>query len=175
MAGKVYTVQVNDEKLVSSVSSKQADVVVKAAQKEVENYGIVEINNNSAKSKVKNVNEVGFEKNVTLVERKAVKNKISKVDNYFDFSFRPEETKKTSTKKKVSKKAAEVSVKNVNETAATAKVETVDDVQTIPSVLKSEIVEHRQISVEARACDRFRYDEEVKKVMSIAREGALFG
>ena len=42
--------------IVSSVSSKQADVVVKAAQKEVENYGIVEINNNSAKSKVKNVN-----------------------------------------------------------------------------------------------------------------------
>ncbi len=164
MAGKVYTVQVNDEKLVSSASSKQSKVAVKDAQKEVENYGIVEINNNSAKAKVKNSKEVGFEKNVVACEKKAVKATVSKVDDYFDFSFRPESGKKAT--KKVAAKTAKKEAK-----AAPAVVE----VKAETTVVKAELVEDRQITVEAKACDRFIYDEEVKKVVSIAREGALFG
>ena len=164
MAGKVYTVQVNDEKLVNSASSKQSKVAVKEAQKEVENYGIVEINNNSAKAKVKNSKEVGFEKNVVACEKKAVKATVSKVDDYFDFSFRPEAGKKVA--KKTVAKTAKKEAK-----AAPAVVE----VKSEATVIKAELVEDRQITVEAKACDRFIYDEEVKKVVSIAREGALFG
>ena len=49
------------------------------------------------------------------------------------------------------------------------------EVKEEPIVIKTELVEDRQITVEAKACDRFIYDEEVKKVVSVAREGALFG
>ena len=164
MAGKVYTVQVNDEKLVSSKSSKQAKVVVKEAQSEVASYGIVEINNNSAKAKVKNTKEVGFEKNVVDCERKAVKSNLAKIDDYFDFSFRPE------AGKKVAKKATAKSCKK-----EAKKAPIVVEVNTETTVVKAELIDDRQITVEAKACDRFIYDEEVKKVVSTAREGALFG
>lgn len=147
MARKVYTVELDDEKLVNSVGSKASKVKAHEAQKEVENYGIVEINNKSTKGKVKNTKDAGFQKNVVGTEKKAVKSSVSKVDDYFDFSFRPVaqvETKKVSTKKSVSKSAE-------------------------TKVLKTEIIE------EAKSCQTFTLNEEARKVVSVAREGSLFG
>lgn len=159
MAGKFFTVQVNDEKLVSSQSSKQSKVVVKDSQKEVEVFGIVEINNNSAKAKVKNKKDIGFEKNVVSCQKKSIKSNLEKVDDYFDFTFKIDSSK-NATKKSASKIDAQVAV-----------VES----ENVSKVVKSDFSEDRHITVEAKACDRFIYDEEVKKVISVAREGALFG
>ena len=100
-----------------------------------------------------------------VIVRGALPDGIRRVaDDYFDFSFRPE------TSKKVAKKTATKTAKKEAK-AAPAVVE----VKSETTVVKAELVEDRHITVEAKACDRFIYDEEVKKVVSIAREGALFG
>lgn len=88
MVKKLITIDVEDKELkktTKAVAAKKAKAVEK---KEVENFGIVEINNASAVKKVKNKTEKGFEKNVNTTVKKTVKAKTSKVDDYFDFSFR---------------------------------------------------------------------------------------
>ncbi len=103
MAKKVYTVQL-DNKNLNTTASKAAKVEVSKSQKEVEKFGVVEINNKSAKCKVKNTKDMGYEKNVMATEKKAVKSTVSKVDDYFDFSFRP--TAKVQTETRVAKEAS---------------------------------------------------------------------
>lgn len=146
MVRKVYTVKVDDEKL-ASAGSKQTKINANNAEKEVQNYGILEINNNSSKGKIKNLKDAGFQKNVTNAEKKSIKATISKVDDYFDFSFRPEvkveEVKKTSAKRACSNKSK--------------------------AEIKNEIIE------EARTCEIFTMTDEAKKVVNVAREGSLFG
>ena len=93
MVKKLVTINVEDKELKSttkSVVSKKSSVVEK---KDVENFGVVEINNSSAVKKVKGKAEKGFEKNVSSSEKKSVKAQTSKVDDYFDFSFRKDEIK----------------------------------------------------------------------------------
>ncbi len=88
MVKKLVTIDVEDKELkktAKSVSTKKTKAVEK---KEVENFGIVEINNASSVKKVSKKSEKGFEKNVSEVAKKSVKAKTSKVDDYFDFSFR---------------------------------------------------------------------------------------
>ena len=93
MVKKLVTIDVEDKKLkttAKSVASKKSKSVEK---KEVENFGIVEINNASSVKKVKNTTEKGFEKNVSETVKRTVKAKTSQVDDYFDFSFRTSESK----------------------------------------------------------------------------------
>ena len=97
MVKKLVTIDVQDKELKKTtkttksraVSAKKATAIEK---KEVETFGIVEINNASAVKKVKSKTEKGFEKNVCATEKKSVKAQTSKVDDYFDFSFRVSET-----------------------------------------------------------------------------------
>lgn len=144
MARKLYTVDVEDENLTKSASSKTTKLVKSSAEKEVENFGIVEINNNSSKKRVKNTKDLGFEKNSTTCAKKSVKSKVQEVEDYFDFSFRP-------TKKAISKPV----------------------VQAKP-IKKVEEVDHRQIVEFAYACDRPSLDEKAEQIVSVARMGSLF-
>lgn len=149
MARKVYTVEFDDVNIASTAGSKASKVVASEAEKEVENYGIVEINNNSAKNKVKCTKEAGFEKNVTNAARKSVKATISQVEDYFDFSFRP-----TSVIKVEDKVETKKVVCKTTRAKAAAKPEIIDD---------------------ARACETYTMTDEARKVVSVAREGSLFG
>ncbi|MBQ4541274.1 MAG: hypothetical protein IJA23_00320 [Clostridia bacterium] len=93
MEKKVYTVQL-DKKSLETTASKSAKVQVSKAQKEVEKFGVVEINNKSSKCKVKKTTDLGYEKNVVSTAKKSIKSNLAQVDDYFDFSFRPTETRK---------------------------------------------------------------------------------
>ena len=73
MARKVYTVELDDKNIAGTKGSKASKVASNESEKEISAFGIVEINNNSAKGKVRNLKDVGFEKNVTGSEKKAVK------------------------------------------------------------------------------------------------------
>ena len=87
MAKKVYTIDVEDKKLVTTKTKKARATKVKA-ESEVEKLGVAEINNASATKRMKNTVEKGFEKNVVGTTKKAVKQKVNEVENYFDFSLR---------------------------------------------------------------------------------------
>ena len=88
MVKKIVTIDVEDKEIKKTKKSVSAKKAVSDEKKEVENFGIVEINNASSVKKVKNKTEKGFEKNVSETVKKAVKSKTSKVDDYFDFDFR---------------------------------------------------------------------------------------
>ena len=170
MANKVYTIQIKDENLKTSVKSKSVKTKKTASEKEVETFGIVEINNASSKGKMKNTADVGFEKNVTSCAKKAIKSQVSKVDDYFDFSFRTEEK----PVKSVAKKAA-VETKAKTAKKSTAKAKKVETKQTAQvSVLKlDEAKIERGYSVVAEACERLS-DDDAARIISVARVGLLF-
>lgn len=88
MVKKLITIDVEDKELKKTTKTAVAKKAKSVEKKEVENFGIVEINNAGAAKKVKNKTEKGFEKNVSTAVKKTVKAKTSKVDDYFDFSFR---------------------------------------------------------------------------------------
>ena len=88
MAKKLVTIDVEDKDLKKTKKSTVSKKAKTAEMKEVENFGIVEINNASSAKKVKNTAEKGFEKNVSETVKRSVKAKTSKVDDYFDFDFR---------------------------------------------------------------------------------------
>ena len=160
MARKVYTVKLDDEKLIASAGSKASKVSAADSQKEVEAFGIVEINNNSAKSKIKNKKDAGFEKNIVAVEKKTVKSNIAQIDDYFDFSFRPTAKVAQEPVKEV-KVEAKVEVKKVVEKKTACK--------TTKAAVKKEIID------EAKTCHTYTMTEEARKIVSVAREGSLFG
>ena len=114
MVKKLVTIDVEDKdlkKTKKSTVSKKAKTVEK---KEVENFGIVEINNASSVKKVKNTTEKGFEKNVSETVKRTVKAKTSKVDDYFDFDFRANISEKKE-ETPVLKMSEEVKVEAVEE------------------------------------------------------------
>lgn len=150
MARKVYTVELNDEKLIASKGSKAAKVSALESQREVEAFGIVEINNNSSKNKIKNKKDAGFEKNVLESQKKAVKSNLAQIDDYFDFSFRP---------------TAKVEEKVVEKKVAAKKT----SCKTTKTTDKKEIID------EAKACQTYTMSDEARKVVSVARAGSLFG
>lgn len=88
MAKKVYTIDVEDKKVEETAKKKRTRTVKSKVEKEIEKLGVTEINNTSATKRVKNNTEKGFEKNVVASEKKAVKQKVNEVEDYFDFSFR---------------------------------------------------------------------------------------
>ena len=83
-----YTLEIDEKNLETSVKAKTVEQKKSVAAAEVESYGIAQINNASASKKIKNNAEKGFEKVVSGKTKKAVKSEVSRVDNYFDFSFR---------------------------------------------------------------------------------------
>lgn len=146
MARKVYTVEIDNIKLEDSVASKQSKVSARASEKEVENFGIVEINNKSAKARVKNTKDAGFQKTVVAAEKKSVKQNLAQIDDYFDFSFRKEETV-------------------VSKSAATKKV----------CGAKAKSVKAKEIIDSVRECEVYSLNDEARRIVSVAREGSLFG
>ena len=161
MARKVYTVEFDEKNIESTVGSKSSKVVADASQNEIESLGVVEINNNSAKKKIKNSIILGFEKNITGAEKKSVKTELSKVDDYFDFSFRKSEPM-TEEKPKKERKTCAKKVKVIEEIKddLVCEVSSIDVVEEINDVI---------------SCDTFFVSEEAQKVISVARAGALFG
>lgn len=119
MVKKLVTIDVEDKELKKSAKSVAAKKTKAVEKKEVENFGIVEINNASSAKKVRNKTEKGFEKNVSETVKKTVKAQTSKVDDYFDFSFR--------TTRNV-EKVEETSALKINEKVETAHAEVVSEV-----------------------------------------------
>lgn len=115
MVKKLVTIDVEDKELKKTKKSTVSKKAKTVEKKEVENFGIVEINNASSVKKVKNTTEKGFEKNVSETVKRTVKAKTSKVDDYFDFDFRAN----------ISEKKEETSALKMSEEV---KAETVEEV-----------------------------------------------
>ena len=150
MAKKIYEIKVNDKSLVST--KPVADKPVKVDKSEVEQYGVLEINNASSKKMVKNKTEKGFEKNLTSSAQKTVKSKTSKVDDYFDFSFR----------KRSNQQPAQSASNVANQNKKEVKV---DETMT-KAALKMNKIENDMNLV--------GFDSEVNQVIRVARIGSLF-
>ena len=115
MVKKLVTIDVEDKELKKTKKSTVSKKAKTVEKKEVENFGIVEINNASSVKKVKNTTEKDFEKNVSETVKRTVKAKTSKVDDYFDFDFRAN----------ISEKKEETSALKMSEEV---KAETVEEV-----------------------------------------------
>lgn len=145
MAKKLVTIDVEDKNLKTSAGSVKAKNTKVAEKKEIENFGIVEINNASSTKKVKANTEKGFEKIVSGEVKKSVKAKTSQVDDYFDFSFK---TKAAKVEEKKEEKVQEVAVLKVSEEVKTAQCN----------------------NVASSVC----FDNEANNVIRVARIGSLF-
>ena len=156
MAKKVYTIDVASKNLkVSTKPSESKAVKVKEENKEVEKFGIVEINNASA-------------------TKKSVKAETAKVEDYFDFSFRSNQlvknmaeksektaenkTVKNTVQKKTAEKKAEVKVEKKPETKAAS--------LKISDELKNKQTENVSNSV--------KFDNDANQIVRVARIGSLF-
>ena len=115
MVKKLVTIDVEDKDLKKTKKSTVSKKAKTDEKKEVENFGIVEINNASSVKKVKNTTEKGFEKNVSETVKRTVKAKTSQVDDYFDFDFRANVSEKKE-ESSVLKMSEEVKVDAVEET-----------------------------------------------------------
>lgn len=186
MAKKVYTLSLDEKNLQSSVSHKSAvDKKKTCAQKEVEEFGIVEINNAGASKKVKNNKEVGYEKVVSCASKKQVKENIHQVDDYFDFSFRPEkqvvkESKKEEAKvitKPAKKVEAKATAKKSTKPALKETEVIIDNSKktvSAPSINPKHIAEVKTYKMEETSPERTIYDDAACYNISVARMGALF-
>ncbi len=185
MTKKVYTIKVDDENLKNTAKSKSVETKKKASEEAVETFGILEINNASSKSKVRKTADAGFVKNETGCAKKNVKSKVSEVEDYFDFSFRPQtktaevkveakaEVKKAPAKKAATKTVAKKEVKS--KTTKTAKAEAKTSSASTLKMPATEEKSERTKVVVAEVCDRICFDDDAEKIMSVARLGALFG
>lgn len=178
MAKKLVTIDVQDKKLKSSAKVATSKKV-KEETKEIENFGVLEINNASSAKKVKNNAERGFEKTVSGETKKAVKTQISQVDDYFDFSFRKnEETKSAKTAAKTTKTAASaVKTKTTTAKKVTKKAEVKAEKETkaeekVAEVKKPEtIAQNEQIK---SAYEAVCFDSDANQIIRVARIGSLF-
>ena len=170
MVKKFYTIEVDDENLKNTAKSKSVKTDKSVSEKEVESFGIVEINNSSSKCKVRNTKDVGFEKNVTNCGKKTIKAQVSQVVDYFDFSFRPEaevKEEKVATKKCTKKATAKTTTK-----AKTA-TKTAKKTTTVLKIDEEKIEAERSINLAVEVCERT--DDQAEKIVSVARLGSLFG
>ena len=160
MAKKLFTLGVDEKNLKSSKNVESTAREILKKKNEVEEFGIAQINNSSSVKKVTSKVDRGFEKNVVETKRHAVKSTVSKVDDYFDFSF------KTDTKKKSDK----IENKLVSEQADVEKTNAakVYKTQTIDSEFES-----RKANIAKEACER-SLDDEAYAIMYVARMGSLF-
>lgn len=161
MAKKVVTIDIEKKDLEASSKPSEAKVAKSAKveeKKEVENFGIVEINNASATKKIKNKTEKGFEKNVSGSEKKSVKSHTSKVEDYFDFSFRTQEKAKA-----IDSKKAETKVEN-------AKVEAKAETPVVSLKLTDDVKKSQAENVS----NSVKFDSEATQIVRVARMGSLF-
>ena len=173
MAKKVYTIDVASKNLKVSAKPSESKSVKTQEKKEVENFGIVEINNASATKKIKNNVEKGFEKNLSGTAKKSVKAETAKVEDYFDFSFRTNqsakkvsetkeekvETKTKSAVKKSESKVEKTSVQKVDDTQVAVSVKNIDDIKSSQSENVSKSV---------------KFDNDANQIVRVARIGSLF-
>lgn len=193
MVRKFYTFEVDDEKLLKEKNavaekSKTVKIDMSKSQKEVESFGIVEINNAGASKKIKNNKDAGYEKNLNNSAKKTVKSEVSYVDDYFDFCFRPtekhevvvevqevEKTKVCAVKKtaKTTAKSASKTTKVATKTAKTTKISAKSKVVANKVDFETKVQEENNLSY-AEACDRQELDDQANKIVWVARMGALF-
>lgn len=175
MAKKIYTLTLDEKNLQTSVSKKSEETKKPYAQKEVEEFGIVEINNGQATKKIKNKNDVGYEKVLSNTNKKQVKNNIHQVDDYFDFSFRPE-TKKVAESK--SEKSETVAVKTTKKEPVKSSVKSETEVVNLKASIAVPSIDPKHIedakTYKTEETERTSYDEAASYNVSVARMGALF-
>ena len=167
MAKKVFEIQIDTKKLGNSAKSQKIKAAKTVAEKEVETFGIVEINNASAKSKIKNANDVGYEKNVTDCQKKAVKSQVSQVEDYFDFSFRPALEEKVVEAKPVEKKAKKVATKKAVSAVAETKVE-------IKAKAETKAKSETKVAVKAKAQTKTTKKATAEKTVKSAEKTAVY-
>lgn len=157
MAKKLVTINVEDKELVTPKRVSKAKTEVQE-KKEIENFGIVEINNASSTKKVKKNVERGFEKNVSGETKKTVKSRTSQVEDYFDFSFRKNEQIKTefADKEKV------VIEKKVS---SNSKIEKKEE-----KVVNADNKADKLKELKEQVC----FDSEANQIIRVARIGSLF-
>lgn len=163
MAKKLVTIDIESKNLKVSAKPSESKSAKVEEKKEVENFGIVEINNASATKKLKNKQDKGFEKNVSGSAKKSVKAETAKVEDYFDFSFRTNQ----SAKADVAAKTKVVEEKS----APKAEEKKVETVQTTP-VLK--INDEMKNSQTENVSDSVKFDNEANQIVRVARIGSLF-
>lgn len=176
MAKKLVTIDVQDKKLKSSAKVATSKKV-KEETKEIENFGVMEINNASSAKKVKNNAERGFEKTVSGETKKAVKNKISQVDDYFDFSFRKdEETKSAKTATKTTKTSASaVKTKTTTAKKVTKKAEVkAEKEEVVEKSLELKTEANTQNEQIKSAYEAVCFDSDANQIIRVARIGSLF-
>lgn len=166
MAKKVYTIDVASKNLKVSAKPSESKSVKTQEKKEVENFGIVEINNASATKKIKNNVEKGFEKTLSGTAKKSVKAETAKVEDYFDFSFRTNQS---------AKKISEAKAEKV-ETKAEAKVEKKSAQKTENSQVAVTVKNIGEIksSQSENVSNSVKFDNDANQIVRVARIGSLF-
>lgn len=197
MLKKFCTLEIDEKNLETSVKASNAEQKKTVSQSEVESFGIVEINNASASKKLKNTAEKGFEKVISGAEKRTVKSELHKVDDYFDFSFKPvaevkeketdeeiiefireilgefpEEIVAEEVKEEKSKKAKVVKKATTKKAVAKKATKEESNTSTILKVENEHIEEIRNHQVQIEGC---AYDDDAKFNIDIARMCSLFG
>lgn len=180
MTKNLVTIDIQDKNLKSSAKTVTSKKVKPEEKKEIETFGIVEINNSSSAKKVKSNVERGFEKNVSGESKKTVKSKVSQVEDYFDFSFRKdvveknanlsEKNEKTTTKTAKSATKAKTTTAKTTARKTTAKKQ--DAVKEEVSALKIDNeIETEKVKNTYETVD---FDSEANQIIRVARIGSLF-
>lgn len=159
MVRKLITVDLKDENITSSASTKKVNRA-NSTQTQVEELGVIEINNKSSRKKLKNDKELGFEKNTMNSSKKSVKSKLQKVEDYFDFDLRQGCTKLAEEVSKEPVKCDNADVR-ISENAASSVKYTLSET-------------NLDVAMNAEACNCFEIDDEAKRIISVARMGSLF-
>ena len=183
MVRKVVTIDVEDEMLTGSAqkSSKAKGVknikALQSEQTEVERLGVMNINNSGALKKIRASANTGVVKNENQCSKRKIKTELSHVEDYFDFSFRPDVKCEISAKPevvetvKVEKKPASApKTKTSTTTQASVKTKTTSQ----PS--KKVIAELKTAADEIinESCESAHLDDQASHNVWIARMSAMF-
>ena len=153
MNKKVYELKIDEKSVKSSAASKKVKAKKEPVKSEVETLGFVEINNKAGKVEA---HGVGYEKVATNETKKAVKSELNHIEDYFDFSFRPEtvvevkaEPKAKATKaKKATTKACSVKAEKTTTKACKAKTEKATDKKTTTKAATKKACKKAEVVVE---------------------------
>lgn len=197
MSRKVFTLEIKDEVQAKSEPAKKASIKVEKKADSFE-FGVSEINNSSAKKRVTQKTELGYEKNVCSASKKPVKAKVEEVDDYFDFCFKKPvktvalaekpEVVETKVELKVVEKPATTTTKKPVTKKTTTKTKTVKKEPTKKTTTKKtqtktesakkttkikEVVKEEVIKTEIEKFEEV-LDADALRVVSVARIGSLF-
>ena len=181
------TIDVEDEKLTGgakkpskSKNTKELNALLSELT-EVESLGVMKINNTGALRKIKTNANTGVEKNINQCSKIKIKTELSHVEDYFDFSFRPDvkcevcskpevvepvqalsEEKKIVKAEKVEKPAAKKTAVKQKTSSAANKQKVIAELKTVTN----------EIIKETRS--RVNLDEQASHNVWIARMSAMF-